>query len=238
MTPYEIRLPGTLGAPTLDYVCGEQIDFAWLPDHGWDSLGKAYAETMGVGDVAGVTCWTVLFTLALQAGIGRTRPRFVEIGAQFGDSTVPLCLAAQRCNGYVWSIDCDATLEPAIRDRLDALGLLQYWMFRPAPSQTLSPLSDIDFLLVDGDHNYEAVVDDLTRWGTAVRPGGFILLDDYHLKFPGKMRWIQERWSEIDPIIVGPYAIIRPPSDSKALMGSRISADAVAGGWLWKLAQT
>ena len=36
----------------------------------------------------------------------------------------------------------------------------------------------LDFLFIDGDHNYEAVRKDFEDWASLVQPGGFILIHD------------------------------------------------------------
>ena len=38
----------------------------------------------------------------------------------------------------------------------------------------------LDFVYIDGDHRFDAVVQDLIRWAVKVRPGGLILLHDYY----------------------------------------------------------
>lgn len=36
----------------------------------------------------------------------------------------------------------------------------------------------IDFLFIDGDHSYEAVLQDYQLWSRFIKPGGYIVLDD------------------------------------------------------------
>lgn len=49
----------------------------------------------------------------------------------------------------------------------------------------------IDFLYVDADHSYQAVMADLEAWTPHVKPGGLIAGDDYgNVNFPGvRMAW-------------------------------------------------
>jgi predicted O-methyltransferase YrrM len=49
----------------------------------------------------------------------------------------------------------------------------------------------IDFLYIDADHTYAAVLADLDAWVPHVKPGGLIAGDDYgNVAFPGvRMAW-------------------------------------------------
>jgi len=40
--------------------------------------------------------------------------------------------------------------------------------------------NSLDWIYVDGDHRYESVKHDLEQFLPKVRPGGFIICDDYH----------------------------------------------------------
>jgi len=40
--------------------------------------------------------------------------------------------------------------------------------------------SSLDWVYIDGDHQYEAVKHDLEHFFSKVKPGGFIVCDDYH----------------------------------------------------------
>lgn len=39
--------------------------------------------------------------------------------------------------------------------------------------------NSLDFVYIDGDHSYEAVIDDLNSWYPKVKPGGILAGDDY-----------------------------------------------------------
>jgi len=39
--------------------------------------------------------------------------------------------------------------------------------------------NNLDFVYIDGDHSYEAVIADLEHWFTKVKIGGFLICDDY-----------------------------------------------------------
>lgn len=51
----------------------------------------------------------------------------------------------------------------------------------------------IDFLMLDGDHNYPAVRDDIDAWLPKMRPGSLMAGDD--ARWPGVARAIEERFA-------------------------------------------
>jgi predicted O-methyltransferase YrrM len=40
-------------------------------------------------------------------------------------------------------------------------------------------IPEVDILFIDGDHSYDAVIDDFSNYHNQVLPGGFIVFDDY-----------------------------------------------------------
>lgn len=151
----------------------------------------------------------LLFGLAFTASVGRTAPVFVEIGTMGGGSLRVLCAVAKRTGGHVYSIDPDedyvrANTIPA----LEREGFAPYWTYIPGKSQDIEPRT-ADFLYVDGDHDYPAVCSDMARHAAAVRIGGVVLLDDVGAAFLGKLRWVVERWRDLQPLMVGPWAFWR-----------------------------
>ncbi len=50
----------------------------------------------------------------------------------------------------------------------------------------------IGFLIVDGNHDYESVVQDLALFAPKILPGGFIFIDDYTEAYPGVVRATDE----------------------------------------------
>jgi hypothetical protein len=57
----------------------------------------------------------------------------------------------------------------------------------------------IDFLMLDGDHNYPAVLEDIRAWLPKMRPGGLMAGDDY--RWPGVERSVREVFGD-KPVIV------------------------------------
>jgi predicted O-methyltransferase YrrM len=202
----------------LDPRWGAIIGFSDIADLGVQNIWAESAHTSRECREAAhaMPSLLMLFGLARHAAIGRPSPRFVEIGTQYGIGSLSLLSIATQIGGHVWSMDIDRAMGEHARQRIRARGWEEAWTFLPGPSQIHTPIPDTDFLLVDGDHGYAAVCADMRTHGCAVRPGGIIALDDYHASFPGKVRWVQERWRDVQPLItIGPWAIIlkRPEHD-------------------------
>lgn len=51
--------------------------------------------------------------------------------------------------------------------------------------------SALDFVLIDGDHRYNAVHDDLLAWWPKVRPGGLVVMHDYRRDRRGRFGVIE-----------------------------------------------
>lgn len=182
---------------------------------GWHDIAAAYErlvpESRKHTEVFGY--FGVLFGLAAVA-----QPKVVvEIGTQFGLSTRAWLAATERTNGVVHSIDVDAECgQGELLEDVKKAGWTDRWTFHHGKSQEIEPIA-CDLLYVDGDHAYEPVCSDMERHGVQVRDGGLVVLDDYYLLWPGKMRWVNERWAALEPIIVGPMAIIRVTPAKRAI---------------------
>lgn len=53
-------------------------------------------------------------------------------------------------------------------------------------------IQDPFFVFIDGDHNYEAVAEDIRTWRPLLAPGGILAGDDYSHEFPGVQRAVRE----------------------------------------------
>ncbi len=198
---------------------------------GYDQVAHAYHELFPEQEVnwAGFSYFSVLYGLAAAA-----EPKvIVEIGCQYGLSTRAFLVATPQVDrqlidtkfapdrvvgGWaalpnyppciVHSIDVDPEAGAKTSSVVAAMGYADRWIFTLGRSQDVQPI-ECDLLYVDGDHSYAAVCSDMARHGTKVRDGGLVVLDDYHWTWPGKVRWVNERWKELDPFVIGPVAVIR-----------------------------
>lgn len=173
----------------------------------FDALGAAHEQAMYCGLLAAIT-------------LPRHPQVVVEIGTQYGMSTRVFLAVTGLCGGGVvhsTDIDPECGRGRTLAD-LTELGYADRWHFRCGRSQDLEPLPS-DLLYVDGDHSYEAVCSDMERYGKLVRDGGLVILDDYNHQWPGKMRWVDERWDVLEPTIVGPFAIVHVTPERRAAFG-------------------
>ena len=60
-----------------------------------------------------------------------------------------------------------------------------------------------DGVLIDSNHNYEHVAQDIALWRSHMRPGGVFAGDDYSVNFPGVMRAVQEAFGPEGFIVRG-----------------------------------
>lgn len=211
-----------------DFMAGVAMN-EWFVDAGMDLNNATFEAVHTFGSCA------VMFGLARHAAIGRTKPKFVDIGTQRGISTRVLLTVAAMTDGHVYSYDVDPGCgEGDLLRWVMERGLQKRWTFVGKPSQEVEPESDIDFLSVDGDHRYEAVCSDMARHGAAVRDGGVLILDDYHLSHPGKVRWLHERWLDLAPLTIGPWAVLHKRPGDNEIYQRNIPANP-DGTWTWNL---
>jgi predicted O-methyltransferase YrrM len=111
---------------------------------------------------------------------------YVEIGCFAGASA---CLMLQRPNTNVISIDLGHPISQDLAKRnvekFNVLG--NSFVYLQGDSQTremvgnlASLISDIDILFIDGDHSYSGVINDFSFYRSMVKPGGYIVFDDYN----------------------------------------------------------
>lgn len=123
-----------------------------------------------------------LFTLARQIQARRV----VEVGRFRGGSTIILAAAIGPA-GQLWSIDLGqkeqqfegdgADYDAQIRRFLDRHDLAASLIVGDSLSVDLDT-GEVDLVFIDGDHSYSGVRGDFDRWGSRVRMGGAVVLDD------------------------------------------------------------
>lgn len=139
----------------------------------------------------------------------------VEVGTWLGRSTVFILDICRQKGNTIYCVDTwagsasDETSDMARRfDVYDAFvknmsqyGAGEYLRPTKGNSVTVAKRFDdrsIDLVMIDGDHAYESVRDDIEAWLPKIRPGGTIMGHDYDNKrWPGVTRAVRERWPDV-----------------------------------------
>lgn len=127
----------------------------------------------------------------------RLSSRLLEIGAAYGASSFILAANSQP-NARVWSLDpfvtdskgtfsssatlCHGNVHRALSASGHAQSASKWTLINNYSYAVRKTWNDaepsLDFLFIDGDHNYEAVRKDFEDWAPLVQAGGFILIHD------------------------------------------------------------
>jgi hypothetical protein len=118
--------------------------------------------------------------LLIQPLLEAIRPRvIVEVGVEVGTVTGPLLRWAQEHDAVVHAIDPDPTLNV---DRLLAEYGEQLRFHRLKSLEVLGEIAEVDLALIDGDHNWYTVINELRAFERRAREDGreppLILLHD------------------------------------------------------------
>ena len=140
------------------------------------------------------------------ANAAPTGGHFVEIGSHCGKATSLLGHAARALDGRVTAIDRfdgvtgsredRLTREPATRIRFDqmlaATGLGDRIDARTGNAPDVATTDPVDFLLIDGLHDYAAVASDFAAFEAALTPHARVAFHDYADYFPGVLAFVDE----------------------------------------------
>jgi cephalosporin hydroxylase len=114
-----------------------------------------------------------------------TNITYVEIGCYAGGSA---CLVLQRPNTRVISIDLGQPIpKETVYSNVKNLNKFNnLYSYLEGDSQTYEMVSrlkeltnEVDILFIDGDHSYQAVINDFMLYEGLVKSGGYIVFDDY-----------------------------------------------------------
>lgn len=107
----------------------------------------------------------------------------VEIGVADGSMSTLLAQVAYLNSGHCWGVDVDAACEIVIRNRLATMKFGPQWTFLFGDSAEVGRRwlhGPIDFLFIDGGHEYKQVVADLQTWLPQLAPNGHVCVHDTH----------------------------------------------------------
>lgn len=103
--------------------------------------------------------------------------RIVEVGSHLGVSTEAFAL----CSGCVLAVDPwdDEDVLQSFRRRMDPYRHVQALRMTSRAAAPLIADQSMDLVYIDGNHQYEAVRQDIELWLPKLRPGGFLAGHDY-----------------------------------------------------------
>ncbi len=105
-------------------------------------------------------------------------PRIVlEIGTYAGYTAIHTALALSG-NGRIWTIDIDGKGQQICIEESKRLGVNDKIKFIVGNSQSINWYLPIDILYIDGDHSYDAVLADFTKYSPHVSIKGVIVFHD------------------------------------------------------------
>lgn len=167
----------TLSAMPLDLAPDRRLEF--------EDLAGLFASTSLNHGLVGMTIRQVAYIFGLAR---RTWARkAIEIGRWRGGSTIALA-AAMGPEGTLWSIDngekearvfSDAhrSFDEEIREFCERFRLDVRLLVGDSHEIAVEP-TDVDIVLIDGDHSYGGTRTDFDRFGHRTRMGGHVLFDD------------------------------------------------------------
>lgn len=117
-----------------------------------------------------------------------SQPVGVEIGRYWGGSTLLLALAVGS-EGRIQSIDIAPQNDAWLSTTLNEFGLLDRVELQVTSSENAGSEDGLDFVLVDGNHCYEAAKGDHNIWGKRLKVGGLLIHHDMGNARPHSTQW-------------------------------------------------
>ena len=154
-----------------------------------------------------------VFKLAIKKA--NDNAHFVEIGVWKGGSTAFMGVELINSNKKI-QFDAIDTFEGSVEH-----GDVKNWLFEEA-TENLKPVKDVvniikghsldvvnnyeddslDFIFIDGSHEYEDVIKDLIAWYPKVKSGGMFCGHDYDIAWPGVKQ-------AVDEFLKGDFTVVR-----------------------------
>lgn len=152
---------------------------------------RARIHAEGLDHVPSIKTATTPGELRALEVIARSLPRgavAVEIGSYLGASTCHIAAGLRAVGGHLTCVDTwnNETMPDGVQDTMEIFlgntrgfaGLLTLIRKRSDEVAAAELPSPIDFAFIDGDHSYEAVVNDIRLLTPLVKPGGIIAFHD------------------------------------------------------------
>ncbi len=129
--------------------------------------------------------------------IGEIKIKGIEIGVLEGDTTKHLLLHIPHLIMYV--IDPTPKRVELIQNTNEYGERIKIIELKSDEAVRIFDKESVDFVWVDGDHEYEQVKRDIVNYRPFVKPGGFIGGHDYgSTSYPGVQKAVDEVFKEVN----------------------------------------
>lgn len=127
-------------------------------------------------------------------------PSFLEVGVDRGVTFLTLVAFLARTKPEFLAVGVDVMVQEAVQLMLQNLDLQPRQSAYLVENNSLKVLPGMvaqgmkfDIVLLDGDHNYHTVSQELVHIGGLVNDGGVIVIDDYDGRWSERDLWYAER---------------------------------------------
>lgn len=127
----------------------------------------------------------------------------VEIGVEFGRSTSVIAEVQKERNYIFYAVDPFNVQDNGEEAKNHVLNQIKKhnWDFnlwlKSSERGSIELNKDVDFLHIDGNHDYKAVLLDCTLWLPKLKSGGYVCFDDYgHDSLPGVFKAVKKYMSK------------------------------------------
>lgn len=127
-------------------------------------------------------------------------PQVLEVGIDMGQTSTPLIAFMARVHKSFHFIGVDVFIRnhiPVVFNNLDLAGDQRVTLveansleFLPNAKKNYQPF---DVVLLDGDHNYYTVINELKYLNEITNPNSVVIIDDYHGRWAERDLWYSER---------------------------------------------
>jgi hypothetical protein len=127
-------------------------------------------------------------------------PKVLEIGLDKGITTIPLITFLIRAHRNFEFIGVDILLQESLVTILNNIDYLEGQKVKLSQENSMEFLPKLsesgqkfDVILVDGDHNYHTVKNELRYLDDISKSNTVVIIDDYHGRWSDKDMWYKER---------------------------------------------
>jgi predicted O-methyltransferase YrrM len=129
-----------------------------------------------------------------------SEPRVLEIGLDKGITTIPLTVFMSRLHKSFEFFGIDVLLQESLLITLSNIDRSQQQKIKLFENNSLELLPKLvasnekfDVILIDGDHNYHTVINELNYLNDLSKKESLIIIDDYNGRWAEKDLWYAER---------------------------------------------